>query len=373
MEFPQRFAIMMSSEAIGGLERYLVDLAVAMKRTSCEPTLLNLKSKTPYEADLRSAGVTLHASLAPSRFSASGPTALLRLLRTCAPDVLLIGVNRQAMLLGAPLGRLCQVPVTALYSHTHMGQHRFTLRVAARLVDAVVAAGDRHRSYLSGLVRHGHVVSICPGLNLQRTSAAGDIGDTPRGSESPSIAIVAALRPEKDHGTFLRAAAIVKEHLSQAQFLIIGDGAARSTLEGLARSLAIDRCTQFLGWRTVGGELLKQIDVLVLASISEVFPAVIIEAFGAGVPVVATDVGSVSELMGAEEACGLLVPPREPSQLAAAIIRVVQEPGLARAMSNNARVRAQLFTAERFCSDMLGLARQIRANKADRASGPENR
>lgn len=277
------------------------------------------------------------------------------------------------MILGAPLGRLCRIPVTAIYSHTHMGQYGFTLKVAARLVDAVVAAGDRHRSYLSGLVKQGRVMSVFPGLNLQRTSVAGDIADAPRGSETPSIAIIAALRPEKDHETFLRAAAIVKEHLSQAQFLIIGDGGARSTLEGLARSLAIDRCTQFLGWRTVGGELLKQIDVLVLSSVSEVFPAVIVEAFGAGVPVVATDVGSVSELMGAQGECGLLVPPREPGQLAAAIIRVVQEPGLARAMSKNARVRARLFTAERFCSDMLGLARQIRANKGDRASVPESR
>ena len=106
------------------------------------------------------------------------------------------------------------------------------------------------------------------------------------------VGIVAALRPEKNHELFLRAAARVLARVPGARFLIVGDGPKRAELEALAESFAIAEAVRFLGTRSDVPELLSLIDVLVLTSHIEANPVSILEAMAGGKPVVATRVGS---------------------------------------------------------------------------------
>ena len=119
-----------------------------------------------------------------------------------------------------------------------------------------------------------------------------ELGLTPT---TPVAGIVAALRPEKDHLQFLRAAAIVLRRVPEAVFLIVGDGPLRPGLEAAAAELGIAQAVRFLGTRSDIPGLLAAMDVFVLTSQMEANPVSILEAMATSRPVVAPNVGSIAE------------------------------------------------------------------------------
>lgn len=368
--FPRRVAMLLSSEAIGGEERYFMELAVALQRTAAHPIIINLKADLPYKAELESHRIHAHTNVAPQRFDFFGVLRLLSMIRDISPDVLIINGNRQSLWLGSILGRWCQVPVILIHTHAHMGMYSFTLRVASFFSDAVVAAADNHRAYLRSVyrLRPERVFTVYPGIDQSRTGIASRHNVGGPSENSPRVVgIIAALRPEKDHETFLRAATLLTAQVPNARFLVIGDGPRRSLLENLAREMGLSSNVDFLGWQRVDSNLLSKLDVLTLSSFSETFPAVMIEAFSAGIPVVATDVGSVSELFGSPP-CGLLVSPRDPRALADALLMLMEDQQLYTTISQRALERAKLFSGDRFCVDILQLARSLLQKKVSTAS-----
>ena len=363
--FPERFAILFASEGTGGEERFLVELCIAMQKTSSKPILINLKKRTPYQADLEKHGVQLFSGIVPWRFDVIGAFRLFRMILKLAPDVLLVNSNRQSMWLGPIIGMCCRVPIVLIHTHDHLGKNALTLRVGSTIADCVVAAAQKHREDLCNKqgLRQARVVTVSPGINLVRTVQTQGAGEAISSKRTNRvIGIIAGLRPEKDHETFLRAAAVVIQRIPQVEFHIIGDGPQRLHLERLATDLGVSASTRFLGWQDINGLLFEKLDVLALSSLSETFPAVLLEAFSAGVPVVATDVGSVAELFGSP-ACGILVPPSSPSALGSALINVLEGPELAQTLINRARNRVKFFSADRFCADMLDLTREMYQKK----------
>ena len=112
---------------------------------------------------------------------------------------------------------------------------------------------------------------------------------------APTVGIVAALRPEKNHPLFLRAAVRVLKAVPEARFLVVGDGPKREELQALAHLLDVSHAMHFLGTRSDVPELLSLVDVLALTSHREANPVSILEAMAADKPVVATRVGSVDQ------------------------------------------------------------------------------
>jgi len=151
--------------------------------------------------------------------------------------------------------------------------------------------------------------------DLRRGEFRRRLGVSP---EAPLVGIIARLVPIKDHGTFLRAAAILHRSWPDARFLIVGDGELRSALEQQARTLGLGECVHFLGWQRDLEPIYADLDLVVLSSLNEGTPVSLIEAMAAGLPVVATKVGGVPDLV-AEEKTGLLVPPRDGGALSRAI------------------------------------------------------
>jgi glycosyltransferase involved in cell wall biosynthesis len=370
-EFPQKVGLLFSSEAIGGLERYSIELAIAMQRGGvARPILINLKAKTAYVDDIIANEIILYSGLLQQRFDIVGALRLLRLLRNLHLDVLIINSNRQAMWLGGVLAYFCDIPVVLIHTHEHLNRYPTTLKIISCLVNGVIAAGNQHRLALCNLqnLKPTRVFSVYPGLRLERLAC--DVNMQQRNSTSqipPTIGIIAALRPEKDHENFIRAAWLVNRRVPKAKFAIVGDGPRRRSLERLVRELGLQANVHFLGWQAVGRSLFQRLTVLAVSSSSETFPAIILEAFAAGVPVVATDVGSVSEMFGFPP-CGLAVRARNPVELAEGVIRLLEDEQLSRELSSRAKQRANYFSAERFCSDVLQLVRQLRQKKrrADR-------
>jgi glycosyltransferase involved in cell wall biosynthesis len=134
-------------------------------------------------------------------------------------------------------------------------------------------------------------------------------------TNSPVITMVARFSPVKDHGLLLRA--FTSLHPS-TRLRLVGDGPLRQSCERLARELGIYNRVEFLGNRDDVPTILAGSDVFVLASTFEMLPISVLEAMRAGLPIVATDVGGVSEAVVHGET-GLLVPAGSATALAEAL------------------------------------------------------
>ena len=156
----------------------------------------------------------------------------------------------------------------------------------------------------------------------------------------PVVGILAALRPEKDHVTFLRAARIVIDEMPRARFLIIGDGATRPQLEALCSDLRITPNIHFAGARGDVARLLCAIDVFALTSATECFPIAVLEAMACARPTVCTAVGGIPEMVNDGET-GYLVPPKDSQQLAARLVSLLSDPQTARRMGRAGRDRVE--------------------------------
>lgn len=146
----------------------------------------------------------------------------------------------------------------------------------------------------------------------------------------------ARLHPQKGH-TFLIAAAA---EVPGATFVFAGGGPLRQSLEAQAREQGVaDRCV-FLGERDDVRQLLAAADLVVLPSLFEGLPVSVLEAMAAERPVIATAIGGTDEAI-TTEVTGLLVPPRDPAALAAAIRRLQGDPALAQRLATAARERVE--------------------------------
>ena len=133
---------------------------------------------------------------------------------------------------------------------------------------------------------------------------------------------------------------MIAAEFPDVDFLVVGEGEERAALEALARRLGLGARVVFTGLRHDVPRLLAAVDVLALTSLYEGFPNVLLEAMATGAVAVATDVGGCRELVTSGET-GLLVPPRAPAAVAAAVGRVLRDPALARRLATAARQRVE--------------------------------
>ena len=143
------------------------------------------------------------------------------------------------------------------------------------------------------------------------------------------VGIVAGLRRWKAHDMFLRAAQAVLLESPNTYFIIVGDGPDRQRLEEMARQLNIEDRVRFLGVVANVSQLLRVFDVSTLSSIHEALPITLLEAMAAERPVVATDVGSVCEIVE-DGVTGFLTPSGDADQFAQSILRILKDPALGR-------------------------------------------
>lgn len=161
-----------------------------------------------------------------------------------------------------------------------------------------------------------------------------------------NVGIIGRITPIKGHLHFIKAMAKVSRVIPKIKIWIVGDvpsskEAYKEQIQVLVRRLGLWPYTEFLGTQRNIPEILSHLDLLVLATTThEAFGRVIIEAQASGVPVVATEVGGVVDIIEHKKT-GLLVPPAEHNSMAEAIIRIFKEPQLALTLAENARKNVQ--------------------------------
>ena len=254
---------------------------------------------------------------------------LARRLRELRPRLVHVtDVYPQALL----ATRLARVPHLVVTHHTPELPRRDN--VAGRLWNRVGWATRPEVIYTSETDRardgrpRAHVIHL--GIDLERFQRGEPILD------GRIVGNVARLAPQKGQATLLAAAPLVLERHPDVRFVIAGDGELRGELQQQAAPLG-DR-VQLLGERVDVPDLLASFALFAFPSQFEGLCVAVIEAQAAGVPVVATPVGGIVENVVDGET-GLLVPPGNARALADAIVRLLDDPALARSLAERARPR----------------------------------
>jgi len=188
------------------------------------------------------------------------------------------------------------------------------------------------------------------GVNIEALREAAERGRATKPAGGPIITMTARLDAIKDHDTLLRAFALVRRQLPTARLWLAGEGNRQPSLERLGNELGLGPSISFLGVRRSVGELLGQVDLFVFSTTpAEGFGIALAEAMAVGLPVVASNVPACREVLNAGE-CGILVPPRDVSAMADAMLALLRDPALARAYSAKAEARARSEYDIRSCA-----------------------
>ena len=248
-------------------------------------------------------------------------------------------------------------------------------RLMARWTDAIVTLTDREaEEHLAlGVGRPSQFVTIFSGIPLPPAKARGGADPARRQAlglppEGMLVGSVGRLDPVKGHGLLIRAFARLRDRHPGARLILIGDGEEREAYQALARELEIAERVRFLGWRGDVDDLLGELDLFVFPSRNEGMGRAAVEAMAAGLAVVATRTGGLTEVVRDGET-GLLVPPGDADALSAAMDRLLARPEERRAMGEAGRNLAQAYSAERMCEKIEGLYQRLLAPTAPGLAG----
>ncbi len=348
-EPPYRVAYVIGELGKGGAEYQLYELLRHLDRRRFAPGVFVLAPGGWWVEPIRALGVPVEEI--PRR----GPADVRRLarlrasLRRFAPHLLhaiLWSGNSYGRLAALGLG----IPVVIAAERVvtpYRGWQMVVERALDRVTDGylvnceAIAAWQVERKGLPRekieVIPNGIDLGRLPPFSLDRRGARSAAGLRRDGR---LVAGVGRLDAQKDFPTFLRAAAMIAAEFPDVDFLVVGEGGERAALEALARRLGLGARVVFTGLRHDVPRLLAAVEVLALTSLYEGFPNVLLEAMATGAVAVATDVGGCRELVTSGET-GLLVPPRAPAAVAAAVGRVLRDPTLARRLATAARQRVE--------------------------------
>jgi glycosyltransferase involved in cell wall biosynthesis len=255
---------------------------------------------------------------------------------------------------GTVIGRLCRVPVVIAHEHSwsYVGQPLRRLldrMVISRYADTFVAVStaDRDRMISIEHVKPAKIrvitTAYLPRASIDRGDLRAELGI---GADVPVVGTVAILRPQKAIDVLLDAFSRLPDRLSHARLVIAGDGRSRGALEAHAAELGLRERVHFVGIRDDADAVWRAFDVGAISSHFEGTPIAAIEAMTNGVALAATAVGGVPELLE-NDVSALLVAPRDPAALAAALTRLLDDPVLRARLAGEAQVISGSFSLTR--------------------------
>jgi glycosyltransferase involved in cell wall biosynthesis len=347
---PIRVLFVVPALPVGGAERHLTTMLPRMDPARFTPSVICIGEEGELFPMLRAAGIEARALRLRKRQAVRALIELVMTMRRTRPHIVVVqGYNAET--LGRIAARIAGVKHTINWVHNASGLvqrgtvRRTVDRALTRWTSAYFGVAEAQRPYLVDELGHpdDKIRIIYNGVDLAqfRTSTdRGVLAEFGFAENDPVVGIVAVLRPEKDHVSLLRAARTVIDELTNARFLIIGDGPTRPQLEALCTELGITPNVHFAGSRDDVARLLPAIDVFALTSTSECFPISVLEAMACARPAVCSAVGGIPEVIKDGET-GYLVPPKNPLQLAAGLLKLLRDPQTARRMGTAARARVE--------------------------------
>lgn len=351
------------SVELGGAERVVLDLARVQRASGHHVSVLTLSNTTgAMAAEFRSAVDTFDA--VPKRAHGTDPALPLRLARWFRSHRTQVvhTHNELPLIYAAPAGRLVRVAVVHS-KHGIVGVSRrahWLRRAAARAADVFVAVSAATAEVATAnrecapaqlrVVTNGTDLSRFPAPAGERARIRDELGIP---ADARVLVTVGRLVAEKNHALLLRAVApLLRE---DRRLVLVGDGALRGELRALVDRLEGGRFVHLTGARQDVPALLASADAYVLSSDSEGLPVGLLEAWAAGLPVVATAVGGIPAALENEET-GILVAPRDEPALRAALARVLEpDAALVRMAERGCRHAKETYSAEQMSAAYLSL------------------
>lgn len=204
------------------------------------------------------------------------------------------------------------------------------LKGVYRRADLVIAVSKSVRKFIENMGIKGEKISIIP-----NAIEIADVAKPDKKSDQLLVGTVGVLVKRKGYIYLIRAFQKVAAGLPKARLEIVGDGPEKENLLAEVKKLDLESRVQFLGHQDKPEKFLKSWDLFVLPSLSETFGLVILEAFAVKVPVVASGVDGIPELIS-DKKTGYLVPPADPEKLAKAISYLLVEKKERESLSNQA-------------------------------------
>lgn len=254
------------------------------------------------------------------------------------------------------IGWLRQVPVVVNYRGGEASEflrrsHRAVRWSMRRIHRLIVPSGFLQQTF----GQHGMAAEVVPNIvDLQRFHPSG----TPPDRAAPQLLVARNLEPIYDNTTALRAFARVRQALPAAHLTLAGSGPEERLLRQMARELGIESGVRFAGRldRDAMAALVRQSSVSLNPSLVDNMPNSVLEALASGVPVVSTRVGGVPFIVQ-DGITALLVPPGDADAMAAAVLRVLQEPALARRLAEAGLREVQRYTWDRVAPALAAVYR----------------
>jgi len=338
---PARLGFLLQDLKFGGTQRQVLELARRLDPGRFRAEIWLLAAGADLVPLAREWGLPLTWI---SRQEQVGPGALLNLwrhLRRGAID-LLLPFTVMPNIWGRILGRLARVPGIVGNCRGGEAPRRQGERWLWPLANHIVCNSASLKGVLSRRcgVPSGRISVIPNGVDTDYFEPAPD-GARPLKNYPPVVLSVARMVPDKDLGTLIRAFALVAPDFPQARLWLVGEGSDLGALEQQAQQSLPQGSFRFIPPRQDLRPLFRQAGLLALSSRSESLPNVVLEAMAAGLPVAATAVGGVPEMVTPAQT-GWLAPPGDPPALASVLGRMLANPEQGRAMGQAARRRVEL-------------------------------
>lgn len=356
----------------GGAERHILNLFRAFDKQAVDASVCCL-FRAPFAEMAREAGFSVHVVPMRHKLDFRVMSKLTSLIRRSEAEIVHthgVRANLMGRLAARQAGH--KKVLTTVHSLLEMDHPGFISSLANSLVerasrgltDKFIAVSQGLKDKLvSGGLPEDRVTVIYNGIEPGEFRRPDDpdaalrkLGIT---LGVPVVGVVARLHLVKGHRFFLEAAADVLTQRPDTRFLVIGDGPCLPALKGQARRLGIEEKVIFTGFVDDVRPVMAGLDLLVISSLWEGFGLSAVEAMALEVPVVATEVGGLPEVVKHGET-GLLAPPANASALAKGIIWMLEHPEATSEMVKKGKANVlEKFSAQAMARRTVELYRKI--------------
>lgn len=363
MNHPIKLAYLLPGLKVGGLEKMVISLVSGLDRRKYYPAIVCFDTKGELAGEVEAQGIEVFLAKRRQGIDYFYALRLAKFLKKQNTD-LLHAHNCTAFFYGTLAARLARIPIVYTEHDRDFPPERriaWLNKILSLIVEQVITVSDllkgcliKYESFNANKIKtiHNGVDPTPFSLSLDRKKYIDELGLE---DASPLIGIVARLDRLKNHKLLLDAMQDIANEIPTVKLLIIGDGPTRKNLEEQADRGGLQNNILFLGMRGDVSNLLLLIDLFVLCSLSEGMPLALIEAMAAGKPIVATNVGGVSEIVR-NGINGILVEPTNPAFLAKAILQILKNKDILRTMGENGReVFKQKFTLHKMIKSYEGV------------------
>jgi L-malate glycosyltransferase len=369
-----RVALVAPSLRLGGLERVVRDLAAGFVRRGIPTAVFVTESAGEYAATLREVGIPVVDCSARRPRMLRVPTRLYRRLARFRPTI--IHAHSGSWLPASLARALLRRPRLVFTDHgRYLPEPRYRAvterQIYYRQTDRVVAVSGELAAYLQAFLNLERAPDVVPnGVDLseyggREPSRRAELRGSWGLKDDRDILAVAVGRLEtvKNHEGMLEAVALARSTAPGLRLAIVGMGGLEAALRQRAVALGLEHDVLFLGHRRDVADCLAAADVFVSASTSEGLPISLLEAMGAGLPIVTTAVGGIPDALGTPPA-GVLVPAGQPDALAEALADLATDPRRRAELGRAASLRSREFGLDACVEAYLEVYREVLGDQA---------